>query len=141
MNIFPIVSGNVEDVRVQLGDYVSAGQTLGTVKSSEMAGYSNNLVIAETGLTSAKKQLDATQDLYKSGLASVLDLTTAQTNYDQAVAQLEMVKRVLKINGNNTQGDYIIKAPISGFVVQKNGHQFPGRSARTTATRCSSSRT
>lgn len=119
VNIFPLVSGNVEDVRVQLGDYVSAGQTLGTVKSSEMAGYGNNLVIAETSLTSAKKQLDATQDLYKSGLASVLDLTTAQTNYDQAVAQLEMVKRILKINGNNTQGDYVITAPISGFIVQK----------------------
>jgi len=67
-----------------------------------------------------KKQLDASQDLYKSGLASQLDVTTAQVNYDQAVAQLEMVKRVLKINGNNTQGDYIIKSPISGFIVQKN---------------------
>jgi cobalt-zinc-cadmium efflux system membrane fusion protein len=119
VNIFPLVSGNVEDVKVQLGDYVSANQVLATVRSSEMAGYSNNLVIAETGLTAAKKQLDAEQDLYKSGLASILDLTTAQTNYDQAVAQLEMVKRILKINGNNTQGEYVVKAPISGFVVQK----------------------
>jgi membrane fusion protein, heavy metal efflux system len=119
VNIFPLVSGNVQDVKVQLGDYVSAGEVLATVRSSEMAGYSNNLVIAETGLTSAKKQLDAEQDLYKSGLASILDLTTAQTNYDQAVAQLEMVKRILKINGNNLQGEYVVKAPISGFVVQK----------------------
>ena len=120
VNIFPLVSGNIEDIRVQLGDYVSAGQPLATIKSGEMAGYSNNLVVAETNLTATKKQLDATQDLFKSGLSSQLDVTTAQVNYDQALAQLEMVKRVLKINGNNTQGDYIIRSPINGFVVQKN---------------------
>jgi cobalt-zinc-cadmium efflux system membrane fusion protein len=120
VNIFPLVSGNIQDVKVQLGDYVQAGQTLAVVKSGEMAGYSNNLIIAETNLKATKKQLDAAEDLYKSGLSSQLDVTNAQVNYDQAVSQLEMVKRVLKINGNNTQGDYIIKSPISGFIVQKN---------------------
>ncbi|MFL9484312.1 efflux RND transporter periplasmic adaptor subunit [Chitinophagaceae bacterium LWZ2-11] len=120
INVFPLVSGNIEDVKVQLGDYVTAGQVLAKVKSSEMAGYSNNLVVAQTNITATKRQLDATQDLYKSGLASQLDVTTAQVNYDQALAQLQMVQRILKINGNNTQGDYIIKAPISGFIVQKN---------------------
>jgi len=120
VNIFPLVSGNIQDVKVQVGDYVQEGQVLAVVKSSEMAGYSNNLIIAETNVTATKKQLDAAKDLYKSGLSSQLDVTTAQVNYDQAIAQLEMVKRVLKINGNNTKGDYIIKSPISGFIVQKN---------------------
>ena len=120
VNIYPLVSGNIEDVKVQLGDHVTAGQVLAVVKSSEMAGYSSNLVNAETNLRVAKKNLEAQKDLFSSGLASQLDVTSAQSNYDQAVAQLEMVKRVLKINGNNTQGDYVIKAPISGFIVQKN---------------------
>jgi len=120
VNIYPLVSGNVEDVKVQLGDYVTTGQTLATVKSSEMAGYSNSLIVAETNITTAKKQLDAQKDLFASGLASQLDVTNAQANYDQALAQLEYIKRVLKINGNNTQGNYIIKAPLSGFIVQKN---------------------
>ncbi len=120
VNIYSLVSGNIQDIKVQLGDYVSAGQTLAVVKSSEMAGYANNLVVAETNVKTTKKQLEAMQDLYKSGLASILDVNTAQTNYDQAVAQLEMVKKILKINGNNVQGDFIIKSPISGFIVQKN---------------------
>jgi cobalt-zinc-cadmium efflux system membrane fusion protein len=119
VNIYPLVSGNVQDIKVQLGDFVSAGQELAVVKSSEMAGYGNNLIIAETNLKSAKKQLEANQALYKSGLASILDVTSAQTNYDQAVAQLQMIKRVLKINGNDTAGNYIVKTPISGFLVQK----------------------
>ncbi len=33
VNIFPLVSGNVQDVKVQLGDYVHAGQILAVVKS------------------------------------------------------------------------------------------------------------
>ncbi|MFC4232397.1 efflux RND transporter periplasmic adaptor subunit [Parasediminibacterium paludis] len=120
VNIYPLVSGNIQDVKVQIGDYVTAGQTLAIIKSSEMAGYSNNLIVAETNLTATKKQLDAAKDLFASGLSSQLEVTAAQANYDQAVAQLQLVKRVLKINGNNTQGDYVVKAPISGFIVQKN---------------------
>ena len=120
VNIYSLVSGSVQDIKVQLGDYVTAGQVLAVVKSSEMAGYSNNLLIAETNVASTKKQLDAANDLYKSGLASILDVTSAQANYDQAKSQLETAKRILKINGDNINGNYIIKSPINGFIVQKN---------------------
>ena len=120
VNIFSLVSGNITDIKVQIGDFVTKDQVLAVVKSSEMAGYSNNLVIAETNVTATKKQLEATNDLFRSGLASVLDVTTAQVNYDQAVSQLEMVKRILKINGDNINGEYVIKSPINGFIVQKN---------------------
>jgi len=120
VNIFSLVSGIVKDVRVQLGDYVTAGQILAVVKSSEMAGYSNNLVIAESNVKATKKQLEAQTDLYKSGLASVLDVTNAQVAYDQAASALEMAKKILKINSDNVNGEYVIKAPISGFIVQKN---------------------
>jgi cobalt-zinc-cadmium efflux system membrane fusion protein len=119
VNLFPLISGNVQDAKAQLGDYVTKGQVLAIVKSSEMAGFSNNLIIAQTNVTATKKQLDATQDLFASGLASNLDLTNVQVNYDQALAQLELVKRVLKINGNDTSGNFYVKAPISGFIVQK----------------------
>ena len=120
VNIFPLVSGNARNIKVQLGDYVTAGQTLGMVTSSEMAGYTNSLIVAQTNLTNTKRQLEATQDLFKVGLASSLDVTSAQTNYDQSVAQLEMAQRILKINGDNTKGVWEIKAPVSGFIVQKN---------------------
>jgi len=120
VNIFSLVSGNIQNINVQLGDFVKQGQVLGVVKSSEMAGYGNNLVIAQTNVTATKKQLDATNDLYKSGLASILDVTSAEVNYDQALSALEMAKKILKINGNNTTGDYIIRSPVNGFVVQKN---------------------
>jgi len=117
--VYPMVSGNLQDIKVMLGDYVNAGQVLAVIKSSEMAGYSNDLVNAETNLKVAKKNLDATQDMFSSGLTSQKDLLTAEAGYDQAKAALDKVNKVLKINGGNTNGDYAVKAPISGFIVQK----------------------
>ncbi len=120
VNIFPLVSGNATDIKVQLGDYVTAGQVLAVIKSSEMAGYGNNLTVAQTNVSTTKRQLEAAQDLFQTGLASNIDVSVAQTNYDQAVAQLDIVKKVLNINGGSTQGEWIVKAPESGFIVQKN---------------------
>ena len=120
VSIYSLVSGIVRDIKVQLGDHVVKGQILAIIKSSEMADYSYNLVVAETNLTATKKQLDATTDLFKSGLASSLDVTTAQVNYDQALSQLATAKKIIEINGNNENGEYIIKSPVNGFIVQKN---------------------
>jgi cobalt-zinc-cadmium efflux system membrane fusion protein len=119
LKIYPLVSGNIQDVKVMLGDFVKKGQTLAVIKSAEMAGYSNDLITAQTNLRVAKKTLDATDDMYKSGLASSKDLLAAQSGYQQAQAALEKAERILKINGGNTGGEYLVKAPIDGFVVEK----------------------
>lgn len=119
VKIYPLVSGNIQDIKVMLGDYVQAGQVLAVVKSSEMAGFSNDLVNAETNLRVAKKNMDAMQDMFTSGLASQKDLLAAQAAHEQAKSELSRINRVLKINGGNTQGEFIVRAPISGFIVEK----------------------
>jgi cobalt-zinc-cadmium efflux system membrane fusion protein len=120
IKIYPLISGNIEGINVVLGDYVHEGQVLGTIKSSEMAGYSNDVTNAETNLNLAEKNLEKTKDMYKSGLASVTDSISAEVAYQQAKSGLERVNRVLKLNGGSTTGEYVIKAPISGFIVEKN---------------------
>lgn len=119
VRIFPMVSGNITNVNVQLGDQVHRGQTLGIIRSSEMAGYSNDLITSKTNLLIAKKNLDASEDMYKSGLLSQKDFMTAQELYKQSESQLKRSNEVLQINGGNTQGQFLVKAPISGFVVEK----------------------
>ncbi len=119
-NIFPLVSGVVQNINVMPGDFVKAGQVLGLVKSSEMANYSSSLTTADANVRLTKKQLDQQQDLFKSGLASKVDITSAEVNYEQAVAAKTAAQRVLSVNGNNTSGDYLIKSPTDGFLVQKN---------------------
>jgi membrane fusion protein, heavy metal efflux system len=117
--IFPMVSGVITDVTAQLGDHVNAGQKLGVIRSGEMAGYGNDLVTSETNLLIAKKNMDASEDMYKSGLLSQKDFITAQQMYKQAQSQLARSKEVLQINGGNTQGAFVVKSPVSGFIVEK----------------------
>jgi len=117
--IFPLVSGYIQDIKVMLGDYVEKGQTLAIIKSSEMAGYSNDIVTAESNLSVAKKSLEATKEMYKSGLASARDSLAAEATYNQAIAGKEKARRVIQLNGGATNGEYIVKAPISGFIVEK----------------------
>jgi cobalt-zinc-cadmium efflux system membrane fusion protein len=120
LNIYPLVSGNVQNITVMPGDYVKAGQVLGVVKSAEVANYNSALINAETNVRLTAKMLAQQKDLFKSGLASQIDITNAEVNYEQAIATKISAQKILSINGNNKNGEYLIKAPIDGFVVQKN---------------------
>jgi cobalt-zinc-cadmium efflux system membrane fusion protein len=119
-NIFPLVSGNIQGVRVMPGDYVHAGQVLGTIKSPEVANYNAALISAETNVRLSAKLLDQQKDLFKSGLASQIDITTAEVSYEQAVAAEVAAEKILAINGNNKNGEFEVKSPVDGFIVQKN---------------------
>jgi len=117
--VFPLVSGNINDINVQLGDYVHQGQTLGVINSMEMAGYANDLAAAKANEASAKRALDASEEMIKSGLISERDFVAARSLYEQAEAQVTKTQRVLRINGGNTQSEFLVKAPVSGFVIDK----------------------
>ena len=119
VKIFPMVSGVAHDVNVQLGDIVSKGQTLAIMKSAEMAGFTKDYISAEADLRSAKRTFESTQDLYKSGLASQKDFEQAQSDYQKAVAENKRAGEVVGINKSNAEG-YLVKSPISGFVIEKN---------------------
>jgi len=117
--IFPLVTGNITNIKVQLGDYVQKGQELGSIRSAEMAGYANDLINAQTNLVTAKKNLDAAEAMFSGGLISEKDLVSARVTYQQAEAQVAKSTNVLQINGGNTRSEFIVKAPVSGFVVEK----------------------
>jgi cobalt-zinc-cadmium efflux system membrane fusion protein len=57
--------------------------------------------------------------MYKSGLASQRDQLAAQESYNQALSSLQKAQRVLNLNGGSLNGDYVVKAPIDGFIVEK----------------------
>jgi membrane fusion protein, heavy metal efflux system len=119
VNIFPLVSGVAEDVKVQLGDIVQKGQTLAVLKSAEMAGYTKDYISASADLKNTKRILESTEDMYKGGLASQKDLEQAQSDYQKAVAENKRAGTVISINKSNDNG-YIVRSPLSGFVVQKS---------------------
>ena len=119
IKIFPTISGQVSEIKVMPGDYVKQGQVLAVIRSSDMAGYSNDFVTAKSNLEIAKKTMEATNDMYKSGLASQKDQLTAQEGYNQAESAFEKAKRVINLNGGSMNGEYTVKSPIDGFVVDR----------------------
>jgi len=118
VKLFPMVSGNVVSVNTELGDFVKKDQVLATIHSTEMAGVQNDLVNAQANLAVAEKNLASTTDMYKGNIASENDFIAAQKEKEKAQSELERVKAVISIYGGK-QSDYIVKAPVSGFIVEK----------------------
>jgi cobalt-zinc-cadmium efflux system membrane fusion protein len=119
IKIYPVISGQVSDIKAMTGDYIKKDQVLAIIKSSDMAGFSNDYVTAKSNVDIAKKTMDATDDMYNSGLASQRDLLAAREGYNQAVSAFEKAKRVLNLNGGSMSGEYTVKSPINGFVVDR----------------------
>ena len=119
VKIYPLVSGLVTEVKVSLGDFVNKDQVIAIVRSGEMAGVQNDIVSAKSNLAISEKNLEATKDMYKGGIASEKDLIGAQSDYDKAKSELNRAQTVKSIYGNGKQSDYIVKSPISGYIVEK----------------------
>ena len=119
IKIFPLISGTVSEVKVGIGDYVEKGQTIAIIRSSEMAGMENDLNTAQANVEIAQKNLNSTEDMFKGGIASEKDFLTAQKDLSKAKSELNKVRNTLKSFGSESKSDYIVKAPISGVVVEK----------------------
>jgi cobalt-zinc-cadmium efflux system membrane fusion protein len=125
VKIYPFSSGQVVDVKVSLGDRVSAGQTLATIKSADVAGNYSDLSSAKSDIAITKRQLSQTEYLYKNGIASERDYTEAQENYNKAVAADRKIQQQISINGRgstNAAGEYVLKAPSSGYIVERTAN-------------------
>ena len=116
--VYALVSGKIKALSVELGDYVKQGQTLAILQSTEVAGVANDLSLAQSNVDITKKNLESTEQLYKSNLATERDLTTAKLEFNKASSELKRATQVSSITGGN-DATYILKAPISGIVIEK----------------------
>lgn len=120
VEVYSIVGGNVIFVDVELGDYVKKGQILAIIKSSQVAEYERQLINAQSDVLVTKKNLNIQKDLFDSKLASEKDLITVQKELEKAEAELRRIKETFSIYSFDKQSEYIIKAPINGFIIHKN---------------------
>ncbi len=116
--VYALVSGKIKSVSVELGDKVTAGKILAVLQSTEVAGVANDMSLAQSNVAMTKKNLESTEDLYKSNLATERDLTAARLEYNKATSELNRATQVSGITGGNN-ATYLLKAPISGTVIEK----------------------
>jgi membrane fusion protein (multidrug efflux system) len=108
-NIFAKVTGTLERVHVDMGDFVKQGTLLATIDSTELvqqvlqtsATYQNALINYERTKELAAQNLLAKQDLDNASAA----MTVAKANYDNAVTKLSYAR---------------ITAPFSGIITKRN---------------------
>ncbi|WP_342646427.1 efflux RND transporter periplasmic adaptor subunit [Mucilaginibacter sp. CSA2-8R] len=123
VKVFPFASGQVMNVNVSLGDKVSKGQLLAVIRSADVAGNYSDLTSANADLSVAKRQMQQAEYLYKNGISSERDYTEAKGNYTKAVSANRKVQEQIAINGGgntNASGTLLVKAPRSGYIVEKN---------------------
>ncbi len=120
VKVYPVVGGIVQEMKVQLGDYVTKGQTLAIIRSGEIADYQNQLSNAQSGVRMAEKTLNSARELFKSGLNTEKDVVTAETDLEKAQADLKRMEQTNSIYGAKTNATQIITAPVSGYIIEKN---------------------
>jgi cobalt-zinc-cadmium efflux system membrane fusion protein len=126
VKVFPFSSGQVMRVMVSLGDKVSKGQTLAIIRSADVAGNYSDLSTAGNDVSITKKRMESAESMFKSGLSSEREYSEAKEDYQKALNAANKVREQIAINGggNTTEnGTYTIKAPISGYVVEKKINQ------------------
>lgn len=117
--VYALVSGKIKSLSVELGDLVKQGQTLAILQSTEVAGVANDLSLAQSNVDITKKNLESTEELYKSNLATERDLTSAKLEFNKATSEFNRATQVSSITGGNN-ATYVLKAPITGNVIEKN---------------------
>lgn len=129
IKVFPLVGGNVENVTVELGDYVRKGQVLATIRSGEVADFERQMIQAQSEVLVAEKNLKTAEELFESKLNSQREVTSAKKEVENAQAELNRIKEVFRIYGLGKTQNYTVKAPIDGFVLSKNVN--PGMQLRS----------
>jgi len=117
--LYALVSGKISNATKELGDYVQKGQTLAVLLSTEVAGMTHDISLAETNVAIAKKNVESVEDLYKGDLATEKELIQARLEYNKAVSELKKAKQISAITGGKS-ASYVLTAPISGFIIEKN---------------------
>ena len=79
IDIFPLVGGNVLSVNVELGDYVTKGQVLATIRSTELTEVQKDVSDSKTDSIVAENNLRVAKELYAGKLNTEKDVMEAES--------------------------------------------------------------
>ncbi|MCC7123329.1 MAG: efflux RND transporter periplasmic adaptor subunit [Acidobacteria bacterium] len=135
--VMPRVPGTLERVLVDLGDAVSAGQTIATIDRREIDAQVDAATAAiavgkaavetaEAALANAVLERDRAQGLFDKGALPRQRLEAAQTAHRAAVAQRDLATATMAQaeasarRARETQRDTTITSPLTGVIVERN---------------------
>lgn len=119
VEVYPVVGGNVIRVYAELGDYVEKGKVLATIRSTEVAGFEKELQDARKDVQLAQNNLRTAEELYEGKLSTEREVAEARTALEKSRSQLARIQETYRIYNLRSGSIYEVRAPISGFIIQK----------------------
>jgi cobalt-zinc-cadmium efflux system membrane fusion protein len=120
MDVFPLVGGHVREIYAVLGQYVKKGEVLAVIFSNEIAEFDKEYKAAQQELTLAEKSLKNGREMFEARMIAEKELLPLQFEVDRAKLSLKRIEESRKLYGTNERSEYIVRAPMSGYVIKKN---------------------
>ncbi len=127
-----MVGGQILNTDFSIGDAVIKGQVLAEVRSAELTSLQNEQKRNESNLALAKHELEKIESRYESGFSSKSELLEIESKVTQLENDIHAMSETLSLySATSRQGVFQIKAPSSGFIIEKNinaGQRIPAES-------------
>ena len=135
--ILPPVNGQVQDLKVNVGDTVRKGDVLFVLSSREVAAAIADYLGSRKDLELSEKTHAMTQDLFEHQAASRIALSQSDNDLAKAKARVQQTAEVLQVLGVDAhaadagaplQGRVPVRSPIGGTITDRNltNGQFVG---------------
>ena len=127
--ILPPVNGQIQQLKVQVGDSVHGGEILFMLNSRDVAAAFAEHTAAHRDLDLAQQTYAMTQDLFEHQAASKISLQQTKNEVDKDLARLRQSEQVLRVLGVDMPEDadeasivprVPVRAPIDGVVTQRS---------------------
>lgn len=124
------ISGVVGKLFVEVGDYVQSGSPLLEVRPDptplELAESKRGVELAEIEMANIGRELERQKELKRKGLISEKEFESLSQRFDESSVRQQIARERLellekgKIRIAETNIEAVIKAPITGYILQKN---------------------
>ena len=126
--IKPNISGVIEEIFVEGGDFVKSGDLLAKIKVvpnlNALNDAKNSIDEAKIALDDQRRNFDRQSSLFNKGVISKVDLERAQVSYDQAKQSYSAANKRYDIvktgttKGYSNSANTLIRATVTGMVLE-----------------------
>jgi membrane fusion protein, heavy metal efflux system len=120
--VVSLASGRVVAIHARLGDTVTKGQLVLTIRSDDVSGAFSNYRKAIADEVLSRAQLDRSKDLFAHGAIALNDLEVAQDTEDKAKVDLDTMAEHIRLVGNDPDHPDVmvnLYAPVSGVITDQ----------------------
>lgn len=115
-----LLSGVVQQVSFEVGDYVRKGQVLASIQSAQIQEMYQQREMLKNQIDLLGRQLQSNQELLEDGMASVMDVLEIERERTQVRIELEHIDFVLNMYQASGRNTFQILAPKNGYIIRKS---------------------